>query len=365
MPSTRRTITSTAPATSSLSSNRACMAGPISEKPGRIRRPCLTGVAARLHRQRGHWPHQLPLDVKWATARGQNRHRWALARQHLGHAPGRIQDMLATVQHQQRVCLAQVLSRRLQGRAAGSAAHRFQHSAVDQAGVGQRSKLNQVDVPPTQVTGAEAQLQGQAGLTDTADANQGDKSLSRPEQRPELAQLSFPANEGRQGHRKVAGDLHILRVVSAGARSEIMCLPHANIMTPQGRGWPKRIGVGAHCQPSVGRQVRSSIGRSSRTPGPEWFRARAFSAGVSCPRLTLLAAGAATHPPGARPCAFPVMTPRRLGATRCSPGGWTGRSCPACWLRVTRSAWTCSRSAGSHRTANHRNQVTAAHRDCE
>jgi hypothetical protein len=29
------------------------------------------------------------------------------------------------------------------------------------------------------------------------------------------------------------------------------------------------------------------------------------------------------------------------------------------------SAWTCSGSASSYRTANHRNQVTAAHRDCE
>ena len=136
--------------------------------------------------------------------------------------------MLATVQHQQRVCLAQVLSRRLQRRAAGSAAHRFEHSAIDQAGVGQRSKLNQVDLRPTQVTGAEAQLQGQAGLTDTTDANQGDKSLSPPEQRPELVQLLFSSNEGGQGHRKVAGDLHVLRVVDTEVRSGRLCLPHAS-----------------------------------------------------------------------------------------------------------------------------------------
>jgi hypothetical protein len=157
------------------------VAGSISEKPGRIRRPCLTGVAALVHGQRGHLPHQLPRDVKRRTARGQNRHAGTPAHQHLGHTPGRTQDMLATIQHQQRVCLTQVLSRRLQRRTAGPAAHRFEHSAAYQAGVGQRSKLNEVDVRPTQVTGAEAQLQGQTGLTDTADANQVDKSLFLPE----------------------------------------------------------------------------------------------------------------------------------------------------------------------------------------
>src|ERR1700722_1228407 len=44
--------------------------GSISKKPGRIRRPCFTGVAAFLHRHRGHWPYQFPRDVKWSTARG-------------------------------------------------------------------------------------------------------------------------------------------------------------------------------------------------------------------------------------------------------------------------------------------------------
>ncbi len=89
--------------------------------------------------------------------------------------------MLTAIQHQQRVCLTQVLRCRLQRRAARSGAHRLEHGAADQAGIGQRSKLDQVDVRPTQVTGAEAQLQGQTGLTDPADANQGDKSLSLPE----------------------------------------------------------------------------------------------------------------------------------------------------------------------------------------
>ena len=92
--------------------------GSIGEKPGRIRRPCFTGIAALLHRQRGHWPYQLPRDVKRRTAGGQNRHRWTLAQQHLGHPPGRIQHVLAAVQHHQRGCLAQVLHRRLQRRAA-------------------------------------------------------------------------------------------------------------------------------------------------------------------------------------------------------------------------------------------------------
>jgi hypothetical protein len=35
----------------------------------------------------------------------------------------------------------------------------------------------------------------------------------------------------------------------------------------------------------------------------------------------------------------------------------------ACRSRSRRTAWTCSRSAGSPRIANHQNQVTAVHRD--
>ena len=204
------------------------VAGSISKKPGRIRRPCFTGVAAFLHGQRGHRPYQLPLDVERRTARGQNRHGWTSAQQHLGHTPGRIQDMLATVQDKQSGCLAQVLHHRLQRRAAGYAAHRFEHSAVDQVGAGHRSELNEIDVRPTQVTGAEPQLQGHTGLTDPTDANQGDKSLSLPEQRPDLAQLLVSADERGHRHRKGAGDLHVLLAVVKEIRSETLCLPHAS-----------------------------------------------------------------------------------------------------------------------------------------
>jgi len=205
------------------------VAGPISKKPGRIRRPRLTGVAAPLHRQRRHWPYQLPRDVKRRTARRQNRHGWTPAQQRLGHTPGRTQDMLTTIQHQQRACLTQVLHRRLQRRAAGSAAHRFEHRAVDQAGVAQRSKLNQVDPRPAQVTGAEAQLQSQAGLTYTADANQGDKSLPLPEQRPDLVQLSFSADERGQWISERTGARYI-PLADKAILSGILCLAQASIM---------------------------------------------------------------------------------------------------------------------------------------
>ena len=139
------------------------VAGSIGEKPGRVGRPCFTGVAALLHGQRGHWPHQLARDVERGTARGQDRHGRAPAQQHLGHPPGRIQDVLAAVKHQQGRCLAQVLHRRLQRRAARSAAHRFEHGAVDQAGVGQRGELDQVDACPTQVSWRWRPAPGPAG----------------------------------------------------------------------------------------------------------------------------------------------------------------------------------------------------------
>ncbi len=43
---------------------------------------------------------------------------------------------------------------------------------------------------------------------------------------------------GGQGHRKVAGDLHVLRVAGTGAQSGILRLPHASIMAREAHGWP-------------------------------------------------------------------------------------------------------------------------------
>ena len=155
--------------------------GSIGKKPGPIRRPCFTGVTALVHRQRGHWPYQLPRDVKWRTARGQNRHGRTPAQYHLGHTRAASRTC-----SQQSSTSRDVASRRYS--TAACSGERLDPPLTDSStalstrpGVGQRSKLNQIDLRPTQVTGAEAELQGQAGLTDTADANQGDKSPSLPE----------------------------------------------------------------------------------------------------------------------------------------------------------------------------------------
>jgi hypothetical protein len=74
--------------------------------------------------------------------------------------------------------------------------------------------------------GSAAASSRSAGLTDPPDADQGDQPFPRPEQRPNLVQLSFPANEGGQGHRNVAGDLYVLRAVGQRIRFGILCLPH-------------------------------------------------------------------------------------------------------------------------------------------
>ena len=60
--------------------------------------------------------------------------------------------------------------------------------------------------------------------------------------------------------------------------------------------------------------------------------------------------------------AFPATGARSTTAhTPCSPGCWTGRRCTASWPRSRRSAWTCSSSGSSPRTANHQgaSRVTA------
>src|SRR6266568_171949 len=83
------------------------------------------------------------------------------------------------------------------------------------------------------------------------------------------------------------------------------------------------------------------------------------------------------HPPGtssgsagtsAPPCCRHSRRWRRAitARTPCSPACWTGRHCTACWPRSRRSAWTCSRSESSPRTAHRQNQVITAHLDpCE
>jgi excisionase family DNA binding protein len=68
-----------------------------------------------------------------------------------------------------------------------------------------------------------------------------------------------------------------------------------------------------------------------------------------------------------RPQAPDGWLPLSQAATR--PGvefprpGVTGRHCAASWLRSRRSDLTSSRSAGTCRKTNHRNQVTAGHLD--
>jgi hypothetical protein len=47
--------------------------------------------------------------------------------------------------------------------------------------------------------GAGGKLQGQPGLADAPDADQGDEPPPGPEQRPQLLQLPLPADEGGQG----------------------------------------------------------------------------------------------------------------------------------------------------------------------
>ena len=61
--------------------------------------------------------------------------------------------------------------------------------------------------------------------------------------------------------------------------------------------------------------------------------------------------------------AFPALALQHHGAHTVLTGLLTSRHYTASRPRSRRSAWTCSRSESSPRTANHRNQVTAAHSD--
>ena len=131
------------------------VAGSIGKKPGRVRRPWPPGWAVFLHGQWGHWPYQLPRRGRAASGLWPRSPRMGTAQQHLGHTSGRFQDVLTAVKHEQGCRTAQVLHRRFQRRAAGSAAHRFEHGAFDQTGIGQRSQLNQIEFGPAQVTGAQ------------------------------------------------------------------------------------------------------------------------------------------------------------------------------------------------------------------
>ena len=61
--------------------------------------------------------------------------------------------------------------------------------------------------------------------------------------------------------------------------------------------------------------------------------------------------------------AFPALAPQHHGAHTVLTGLLDQRRYTASWPRSRRSAWTCSSSESSPRTANHQKQVTTAHRD--
>ena len=61
--------------------------------------------------------------------------------------------------------------------------------------------------------------------------------------------------------------------------------------------------------------------------------------------------------------AFPALAPHHHGAHTVLTGLLDRSALYGVLAESRRSAWTCSRSQSSPRTANHQNQVTAAHLD--
>jgi hypothetical protein len=61
--------------------------------------------------------------------------------------------------------------------------------------------------------------------------------------------------------------------------------------------------------------------------------------------------------------AFPAMAPHQHGAYTVLIGLLDRSALYGVLAEIEASAWTCSRSASSPRTANHQDQVTAARRD--
>ena len=224
MPSTRRTIASNAPATSSPSSNPGCAhdwldrqkAGPRRTPPSRRLGLCMDNAGT------GHTSSPSTSSGERLVARTvTNGHRATAPRPHPGPHPGRARSSPAPPAR------AHAGTRPpLAAESGWTRADRFEHRAVDQAGVGQRSQLDEVDVRPAQVAGADAQLQGQPGLADPAGPTRVTSRLPSRNSDRSWSSSTFPANEAGQGHRQVAGDIHVLRAAETGT-PRIRCLPHA------------------------------------------------------------------------------------------------------------------------------------------
>src|SRR6266702_1855248 len=90
------------------------------------------------------------------------------------------------------------------------------------------------------------------------------------------------ANEGGQGHRKVAGDLHVLRVVDTGGRSGILRLPHANNYGTRGPWQDCSVsGAVSALEPSTTPPAAAGAGPAARPAG--WPAPAATPAGHASP----------------------------------------------------------------------------------
>ena len=189
-------------------------------------------------RQRRHGPDGLAADPQPLAARGEEPQTRAAAQQILGHLGGGGDDVLAVVEHDQQVLVADQLGEPVRVRQVEGGGDRRRNAG----GITDRRQLDQAPAEAQTVGHGPPDLQGQPRLAHPAGADQRDEAMLG-EQRPEVAHLRVAADQrcqrlgdarvgrraaigrgagaaGRRGQRGVVGEDRRLQPAQLGPRFE-------------------------------------------------------------------------------------------------------------------------------------------------
>ena len=151
--------------------------GPLDEQADRLargRHRAGDGLAGLRERERRHQPGALAAAPERLAARGHDAEPWAANEQRLRQAGARLDQMLAVVEHEQRIPIAQRLEQGVPRRADAVAAHaqRVGHVVRHELGIRKWGELHPRDSVRVLRAQAGGHLEGETGLAAAARAGE-------------------------------------------------------------------------------------------------------------------------------------------------------------------------------------------------
>ena len=169
-----------------------------------VRRPRLAGLGGGRQAERRDGHRRLAVDPERLAAGGQDPERSAVAQQPLGEPCAGVDHVLAVVDQQQEVLLAQEVDEALEHGAAGGVRDPDHPGdrLDDQPGVRERCQLHEPGAIGVALGLVAREVEHQPGLAGAPDADQGDHPLAF-ERSPDQPQLALATHERGQLRREV------------------------------------------------------------------------------------------------------------------------------------------------------------------